>query len=442
MKRLEHILTVMIVFFCIYGALQYMGVELPEIPGIKGVTVAEEETEEPFTQELPRRYDLRDNAKQPAVRSQGGLGTCWAIAASSALESTLLPGEELVFAADHMSLRNSFERSQNDGGDYTMVMAYLTAWQGPVLEEDDPYGDEYSPDNLSPVKHVQEIQIFKGKNYQKIKEAIYRYGAVQTSIYMDLQSSNSVSEYYNKDTYAYSYPVAEAANHDIIIIGWDDDFPAENFCQGVTQDGAFICQNSWGTKFADDGVFYVSYEDAKIGENSVVYTKIEPTDNYDRLYQTDLCGWVGQLGYEKESCYFANVYTADSAQDLKAIGIYALGENTRYKVYVINDYESTIDLVLKKVCTEGKIENQGFYTIPLKDEISVEQGEKFAVIVEISTPGTNFPVAVEYKSDEEDDYIDLSDGEGYISSNGFVWTSSEDNYSSNICLKVYADEKQ
>ena len=259
---------------------------------------------------------------------------------------------------------------------------------------------------------------------------------------MDLRSSNSVSDYYNEETYAYSYPIVEAANHDILIIGWDDDYPAENFKNGVTQDGAFICQNSWGTKFADNGVFYVSYEDAKIGENSVVYTKIEQADNYDNLYQTDLCGWVGQLGYEKEDCYFANIYTADSAQNLKAVGFYALGENTEYKVYVINNYESTIDLVLKKTYTEGKIANQGFYTIPLEEEIAVEAGERFAVIVEISTPDIDFPVAVEYKSTERESYIDLSDGEGYISSNGFVWTNTEINYQSNLCLKVYADERE
>lgn len=440
MKRLEKILIVLIIFFCLYGVFQYMGIQVPEIPGLKNVTVAEEETEIIFTEKLPRKYDLRDVGKQPSVRSQGDLGTCWAIAASSALESSLLPREHLEFAPDHMSLKNSFERTQNDGGDYTMVMAYLTSWQGPVLEQDDPYGDAYSPDHLEAVRHVQEVQVFKEKEYDKIKEAVYHYGAVQTSIYMDLRSSNSVSDYYNEETYAYSYPTVEPANHDILIIGWDDDYSAENFKQGVTQDGAFICQNSWGTKFAENGIFYVSYEDAKIGENSVVYTKIEPTNNYDRLYQTDLCGWVGQLGYEKEDCYFANVYTADSDQKLEAVGFYALGENTKYRVYVINQYESTIDLVLKKTYTEGKLENQGFYTIPLDDEVFVEAGERFAVIVEIYTPRIDFPVAVEYKSTEEETYIDLSDGEGYISSNGFVWTNAETNYQSNLCLKVYADE--
>ena len=43
-------------------------------------------------------------------------------------------------SADHMSIHNSFGISQNSGGDYSMAMAYLLAWQGPVSEEDDPMG--------------------------------------------------------------------------------------------------------------------------------------------------------------------------------------------------------------------------------------------------------------------------------------------------------------
>ena len=76
-----------------------------------------------------------------------------------------------------MSLRNSFHFSQNAGGEYTMSMAYLLAWQGPVLEEEDPYGDGYSPDGLSPACHVQEIQVLPEKDYEAVKRAVYLYGA-------------------------------------------------------------------------------------------------------------------------------------------------------------------------------------------------------------------------------------------------------------------------
>lgn len=78
------------------------------------------------------------------VKSQGTLGTCWALTATSALEAALMPEEHLVFSADHLSMKNGFYITQNEGGDYQMAMAYLSGWYGPVLESEDPYGDEYS----------------------------------------------------------------------------------------------------------------------------------------------------------------------------------------------------------------------------------------------------------------------------------------------------------
>ena len=45
-----------------------------------------------------------------------------------------------------------------------MSMAYLLAWQGPVLESQDPYGDGISPDGLDLCKHVQEIQVLPSKD--------------------------------------------------------------------------------------------------------------------------------------------------------------------------------------------------------------------------------------------------------------------------------------
>ena len=79
----------------------------------------------------------------------------------------------------------------------------------------------------------------------------------------------------------------------MLILGWDDTFSKENFVSQPGEDGAWICQNTWGEKFGDGGIFYVSYEDANIARGGVAYTKVEPADNYDRIYQTDVCGWQG-----------------------------------------------------------------------------------------------------------------------------------------------------
>ena len=55
---------------------------------------------------------------------------------------------------------------KHDGGEYTMGMAYLAAWQGPVYDADDPYGDGVTRDDLAAVKHVQQMLIIDGKDYQ------------------------------------------------------------------------------------------------------------------------------------------------------------------------------------------------------------------------------------------------------------------------------------
>ena len=68
-------------------------------------------------------------------------------------------------------------------------------------------------------------------------------------------------------------------NHDVVMIGWDDNYPKENVNVDLEGDGAFICQNSWGSSCGDNGVFYVSYYDTNVGTHNVVYTDIDSTDN-------------------------------------------------------------------------------------------------------------------------------------------------------------------
>lgn len=389
---------------------------------------------------FPVSYDLRKKDRVGVIKNQGSTGTCWAFAALSALESALLPEESLEFSPDHMSMSNSFVVDTNDGGEYTMGMAYLLSWQGPVLEKDDPFGDGKTEAGLSAVKHVQEVQMMEGKDYEKIKEAVFQYGGVQTSLYSALKSIYSPSEFYNKDQHAYCYMGTEKPNHEVVIIGWDDNYPKENFPVNVEGDGAFICQNSWGEAFGEQGVFYVSYYDTNIGSHNVVYTKVEDTDNYNHIYQSDLCGWVGQIGFNKPSVYGANVYTAETNEDLSAVGFYATGKNTEYRVYVVENFEDTGSFDHKKLAAEGSLKNAGYYTIPLEQAISLEQGEKYAVMVYINTPEAIHPMAIEYAADEATKNADLTDGEGYISANGGRWDHVEETASCNLCIKAYTKE--
>ena len=274
---------------------------------------------------LPEKYDLREALRVSEVRNQGIYGTCWAFASLGAFESSLMPEEEVVLSPDHMSLNKDFALEGDMGGEYTMAIAYLASWRGPVLEEEDPYGDGRTNEEAEVVYHLEDAMVLQSKDYNGIKKAVLKYGGVQTSIFTYLTSSYSSSYYYNADKAAYYFDGEGKSNHDVVIVGWDDHFPKGYFNTDPPGDGAFICKNSWGDNFGEDGYFYVSYYDSNIGVYNVVYSKIGDADNYDNIYQSDLLGWNGQLGYEAESAYFANVYETDSKEMLNAVSFYATG---------------------------------------------------------------------------------------------------------------------
>ena len=386
---------------------------------------------------VPAYFDLREKGRVSQIRNQGTYGTCWAFAATSALESSLLPEEKYLFSVDNMSMSNSFHANQYDGGEYTMGMAYLAAWQGPVLEKDDPYGDGVSDDTLKAVKHVQEMQIIDGKDYEGIKEAVIKYGGVESSLYSTIRSSQDSSVYYNRENSAYCYIGTEKPNHDVVIIGWDDNYPSSNFNTQLEGDGAFICQNSWGSDFGEDGIFYVSYYDTNIGTHNVVYTRVDDTDNYDNIYQSDLCGWVGKMGYDSEQIYGANVFKAKGNEKLSAASFYATGANTEYELYVVHDFKNEKSFANREKLASGVVKKAGYYTIDF-DEQQLKAGEKYAIVLYVKTPGSKHPLAIEYDTGESIlQGVDLDDGEGYISLNGKKFVNVKEKRECNLCIKAF-----
>ena len=392
---------------------------------------------------LPTSYDLRSRYRISPIRNQGRYGTCWAFGALTAMESALLPEDSYTFSVDHMSMSNSFKVTQYDGGEYTMGMAYLAAWQGPVYEKDDPYGDGKTNKDLEAIKHVQEMRIIASKDIAAIKDAVFKYGGVQTSLYSSLQNATSSSKYYNKSTNSYCYIGTAKPNHEVVIIGWDDNYSKENFSIPIEDDGAFICQNSWGEKFGDEGIFYVSYYDTNIGTHNVVYTRVDDADNYDNIYQSDLCGWVGKMGYDKESIYGANVFTAEKEEDVVAASFYATAPDTEYKVYVVDKYVNEKSFEDKVQVAEGTVKDAGYYTIDFEKDIAVKAGQKYAVVIYIYTPGSTHPMAIEYDSgDKFLDTVILNDGEGYISYSGTKFINVKEKQDCNLCIKAFTNDRE
>ena len=75
------------------------------------------------------------------------------------------------------------------------------------------------------------------------------------------------ADYYNDKTYSFNCKSADGTdadfskgiNHAVSIVGWDDGFSCENYNGKNRMNGAWICKNSYGSKWGKNGYFYLSY---------------------------------------------------------------------------------------------------------------------------------------------------------------------------------------
>ena len=154
-------------------------------------------------------------------------------------------------------------------------------------------------------------------------------------------------------------------------------------------------------------------------------------------------GWADWI--RPGQAWFANTYRAGKGEELAAAGFYATDKDTEYEIYVARNLPEAGSRGMERALNDrtavvrGKLANAGYYTVPLKEKIRLDDNEKFAIIIKIKTPGTVHPVAIEYDAGDGIAQVDLSDGEGYLSHNGSVWEHVEETQKCNLCLKAYTD---
>ena len=399
-------------------------------------------TTDPETEALPEKFSLADYGKLPEVQDQGKLGACAAFAALSALESERLPKDHTVFSRDHLLIYEGLDLEEEAyGGTPSQALAYLLSWEGPVDGAKDPYGDGKTVADAKTECHVEGAYQMTAPDTETLKEACFRYGGVEATMYLrpaDKDNAEQAENEYNEEAAAYCCLEQKDVNHDVVIVGWDDSFPKNSFPCGdrLTRDGAFICLNSWGKEFGQNGLFYVSYEDASFAPYAMAYTEVEDADSRARIYQTDLMGPAAQAGYGGGDAWFANVYTAESREIFTGAGFYTLGESSEYDLYIVRDFQDIESFSKKQLLKSGRLTYSGFHTVRLKEELRLEKGESFAVLVHLKTEGVNFPVAVTAAPEGAD-----SSAYGYLGSSGSSFKSTKEQGSISICLKAYTKKQ-
>ena len=369
--------------------------------------------------QMPSRYDLRDYGRVTDVKNQAPYGTCWAFGAMSAIESNYI-SQNLSFIEGTPDLSelhlawfaykdpiagNSYviapsgalgsDKILDQGGNYTMSIAYLSRMSGPVKEDNLKYENASNMNNLSqdpksyfPIENRAQV-------INLIKENIVENGGISANYYAGTgaTSPNSSVVAYFDNTHD------DEIDHNVTIIGWDDNFDRTNFATYPEKNGAWIVKNSWGKNWGNNGYFYMSYE--QYIEDIVSYSVKENTDGI-KHYGHDALGYINHFS----RVWAANVFKTESWNEgIKEVGLYTTSYNTSFDIYIFNlgtetPEKPTPNEIDEPLYIEKGVEIMypGYHNIELDKLIPLSKDHYFSVIVRMRS-NYSYPTSVETYSE-------------------------------------------
>ncbi len=430
---------------------------------------------------IPSSYQL-DKSKYPDVRDQGSYGTCWAFAALGLSEFSLINKglanktvdlSELQLAyftynsvVDPLGGTTGDQSTYYDGTDYNYLnrggmyeyaVRRLSQWSGAVNESDVPYTTEninnvldnglsseyaYSKD----VAHLKNAYVMSlANNTDDVKRAIMEYGAVGVQYY---HSDSYLLWNSNQQLWTYFSPTATGGGHNVMIVGWDDDFSKDNFVgDKPSNNGAWLIRNSWGFT---QSYFWMSYENASLLDSAWAF-EMDSADNYDNNYQLD--GGIDTHNVTSNICAYktySNIFTVQNkdgvtSENLEAVSLsFTHVANVNYKIEIYTDLDPNNPYPnnyyggtkQETATTEGTTSSAGLYTIPLKESVQLTPGSTFAVVVTTDSYALDYEQGVTWETDGTkvwDAPVSLNSGKSFYgtSTNQWPW------YWGNFCIKAF-----
>ncbi|MDR1515145.1 MAG: lectin like domain-containing protein [Synergistaceae bacterium] len=410
---------------------------------------------------LPRKFDLRDLGYVTSVKNQGSGDDCWTYAAAGSMESTYLrqTGKALDLSEYHLSWfafsgERAFTGTVRGGGFDNNSVSLLARWTGPVLESAIGGVTELSGGEADyPAALHLENAYFLGLEFlddpnlylkpgDDIRKRLVRdFGAVSAGMYSDGLGTDS--RYYDMSNCAWFYKgVKRYPDHSVLLVGWDDDYPRTNFNaqNQPSSDGAWLVKNSWGSGFGEKGYFWISYEDEGLSDG-VAFLAGE-ADNYDKNYGYDDLGWCSSSSVGAgQTAWLSNVFrSSEDDEAVKAVSFYATSNNTSYEIYIYTDLADKSDPTSGTLSskTSGSIELAGYHTVSVP-EAALAPETDFSAVLRVTTPGYDYPAAMEAQIENYSDNAVIERGVSFISTDGDNWADSA-SQGANVCVRAFTSK--
>ena len=241
--------------------------------------------------------------------------------------------------------------------------------------------------------------------------------------------------YINDNWAQYTFEPEEPA-HAVCIVGYDDNYPAQNFRHESDDpdeysaedtvppgDGAWLVKNSWGSGLEDfpnksegfwgiqeakkdehgdpvtdadgnpvmagSGYFWLSYYDQSIGTpEALAFEKASaPGDIID---QHDCIGIEEyRAAHTSKEVRTANVFKAQACEELQAVSCETTypGTEVTFEVYLLaEEYKDPTDGLLMDTVTAGPFEYGGFHKVELNNPFMVMKGQSYSIVVTQKAP--------------------------------------------------------
>lgn len=282
--------------------------------------VTQEETEDnsqaPLTEGYDAYFSWLDYDVVVTPQNQDPYGTCAIFAAISIFESSIaINTGDLVDLSEQHFINNTDEWTAQTGVSPVKVLAFMTE-NGVVLDERLPYTGvkeriELDPEfdyKLSSWGSAMLNGYPLNERIEIIKRNLTEYGPIITNIalYDDMN-------YYRNGIYECDESSGVLGGHWLTIVGWQDD-------STVTNGGYWICKNSWGTEWGEDGYCRMVYGDASGIDDYILYYVGQPlADPYAQTESKYLEEFETSLDYIKEEI----VRTPQDQLEYKADVIFA-----------------------------------------------------------------------------------------------------------------------